>query len=133
MNKRTARNSNVEAPAAVSVICLAVSWTPFVCLFAPFGTIAGNGEAWYVPCSSFLYLHAYSVFSPTVSLFGPERLISAAILQSLLVMFALQISMRKLSELIQRSALLVRRNIEGMAASVTAHEASRGKCPAASV
>jgi hypothetical protein len=47
-------------------------------------------------------------------------------------MFALQISIRKLRDLIQRSSLLVRLSLERMAASVTADDVSDGKCQAAS-
>ena len=86
-----------------------VAWLPFVCLFAPFNMTVQEGDAWYVPLTTLIYLRACWFYSPTVAIVGPAWLVAAALVQSILVMLALRLCADVMTRLVMTGAARVAR------------------------
>ena len=68
-----------------------------------------EGDAWYVPLTTLIYLRACWFYSPTVALVGPAWLVAAALVQSTLVMLALRLCADLMTRLVMTGVARVAR------------------------
>lgn len=113
MNCRHLDGSRKRPASGLFIVCATVAWLPFLCLFVPFRITVQSGDAWYMSCTSVLYLWAYWFNSPAVVILGPSWLVGAAFLQSMFLTLALQICIQNLSRLIESVSPLLMRIVAG--------------------